>query len=70
MDVILQQLEKINWSRNAQQWYMRAIGKNGRIITNKKAALLISNIIKKENRHFAFSRRRGCRNSIKENYRK
>ena len=27
---------------------MRAIGKNGRIITNKKAALLISNIIKKE----------------------
>ena len=48
MDVILQQLEKINWSRNAQQWYMRAIGKNGRIITNKKAALLISNVIKKE----------------------
>lgn len=48
MDVILQQLEKINWSRNAKQWYMRAIGKNGRIITNKKAALLISNIIKKK----------------------
>ena len=36
MDVILQQLEKINWSRNAQQWYMRAIGKNGRIITIKR----------------------------------
>ena len=48
MDVMLQQMEKINWSRNAQQWYMRAIGKNGRIITNKKAALLISNVIKKE----------------------
>ena len=27
---------------------MRAVGKNGRIITSKKAALLISNVIKKE----------------------
>ena len=44
----LKKLEGINWSRNAKQWYMRAVGKNGRIITNKKAALLISNVIKKE----------------------
>ena len=44
----LERLEKINWSRNAKQWYLRAIGKNGRIITNKKAALLIANVIKKE----------------------
>lgn len=42
------QIGKINWSRNSKQWYMRAIGKNGRIITNKKAAMLIANIIKKE----------------------
>lgn len=46
MESILERVSKINWSRNAQQWYMRAIGKNGRIITNKKAALLISNVIK------------------------
>ena len=44
----LQGLERINWSRSAKQWYMRAIGKTGRIITSKKAAVLISNVIKKE----------------------
>lgn len=44
----LSNVEKINWSRNAKQWYMRAVGKNGRIITNKKAAVLIANVIKKE----------------------
>ena len=47
-DQYLKKIENINWSRNAKQWYLRAIGKNGRIITNKKAALLISNVIKKE----------------------
>lgn len=47
-DLQLEKLERINWSRNAKQWYLRAIGKNGRIITNKKAALLIANVIKKE----------------------
>jgi DNA sulfur modification protein DndB len=41
-------MDSINWNRNARQWYLRAISKNGRIITNKKAALLISNIIKNE----------------------
>ncbi len=40
-------LKDINWNRNSKQWYMRAIGKNGRIITNKKASLLIANVIKK-----------------------
>lgn len=43
----LVRLNQINWSRNSKQWYMRAIGKNGRIITNKKASLLIANVIKK-----------------------
>lgn len=47
-EIHLKYLEKINWSRNSKQWYLRAIGKNGRIITNKKAALLIANVIKKE----------------------
>ena len=48
MENELKKIENINWSRNAKQWYMRAVGKNGRIITNKKAALLIANIIKNE----------------------
>ncbi|MDD3240515.1 MAG: DNA sulfur modification protein DndB [Lachnospira sp.] len=47
-DEYLKKIDSINWSRNARQWYMRAISKNGRIITNKKAALLIANVIKKE----------------------
>ncbi len=42
-----QSIEKINWNRNSKQWLERAIGINGRIITNKKAALLIANVIKK-----------------------
>lgn len=46
MEEGLVKLEEINWCRNAKQWYMRAVGKNGRIITNKKAILLISNVIK------------------------
>lgn len=48
MESYLKKIEKINWSRGSRQWYMRAVGKNGRIITNKKAALLIANVIKKE----------------------
>ena len=44
----LSSVEKINWSRNDSQWYMRAVGKNGRIITNKRAAMLIANVIKQE----------------------
>ena len=39
-------LEAINWSRDANTWYMRAINQNGRIITNKRAATLIANVIK------------------------
>ena len=44
----IEKIENINWSRNSKKWYMRAVGKNGRIITNKKAAMLIANLIKKE----------------------
>lgn len=35
-DDYLTHLNEINWSRNSKQWYLRAIGKNGRIITNKR----------------------------------
>ena len=48
MDEDLKKLRSINWSRSAKQWVMRAIGKNGRIITNKKAAMLIANVIKQQ----------------------
>ena len=48
MSDCLSKIEKINWSRNASCWKMRAIGKNGRIITNKKAGMLIANYIKKQ----------------------
>lgn len=44
----ISKVKSINWNRNAKQWYMRAVGRNGRIITNKKAAMLIANVIKKE----------------------
>ena len=46
LEQCLQRLENINWHRNSQQWYLRAINRNGRIITNKRAALLIANVIK------------------------
>ncbi len=42
----LKGLRKINWKRNAKQWQLRAIRENGRIITNKHAAILIANMIK------------------------
>lgn len=48
MEDHLKKIEKIDWSRNSKQWYMRAVGKRGRIIANKKAALLIANVIKQE----------------------
>lgn len=43
----LEGLRKISWKRNAKLWQQRAIRENGRIITSKRAALLIANAIKK-----------------------
>lgn len=48
MKECMKKLDGINWSRNARIWYLRAISETGRIITNKKAAVLISNVIKME----------------------
>ena len=48
MDQMIEKIGGINWSRNARVWCMRAVGKNGRIITSKRAALLIANVIKQE----------------------
>ena len=47
MQKYLEILKEINWNRSASIWYLRAISENGSIVTNKRAALLISNIIKK-----------------------
>lgn len=44
----MKRLEQVNWKRSAKVWYLRALNTNGRIITNKKAAILIGNVIKKE----------------------
>ena len=48
MQGCIQKLDNINWKRNASVWYLRAINETGRIITNKKAALLIANVLKME----------------------
>lgn len=42
----LTKLCNINWNRANEEWYLRAINKTGRVITNKKAVLLIANHIK------------------------
>ena len=44
----LKMLSKIDWNRNARIWRQRAISESGRIITNKRAAVLIANVIKRE----------------------
>lgn len=46
MEECLTRLEYVNWHRGSRQWYLRAINQSGRIITSKKAALLIANEIK------------------------
>ena len=44
----LKLLQKTNWSRSAKIWHLRAINNNGRIITSKKAAILIANVLKQQ----------------------
>lgn len=46
IEASLKDLQKMNWKRSAKQWKLRAIRENGRIITNKHAAILIANKIK------------------------
>ncbi len=48
MDEIIKGLRMVNWNRNTAVWQNRAIRSNGRIITNKKAGMLIANVIKQE----------------------
>ncbi|WP_395815311.1 DNA sulfur modification protein DndB [Clostridium sp. C45] len=46
MNNILCGLKKINWSRNADCWYLRVIKENGRMINNEKAIALATNMLK------------------------
>lgn len=39
-------IEKINWKRNADEWHLRVIRSNGRMINNADAILLTANVIK------------------------
>ena len=45
--VCLTGLERIDWNRRAEVWRLRAVNTNGRILTNRNAVVLISNVIKK-----------------------
>lgn len=42
----LKGLQKINWKRNADQWYLRTIRSNGRMINNEAVIILTGNVIK------------------------
>jgi len=42
----LRGLQNIDWRRNADQWYLRTIRANGRMITSETAVVLTSNVIK------------------------
>ena len=46
LKVSLQGLQNIDWKRNADQWYLRTIRANGRMINSEKAVILTSNVIK------------------------
>ena len=46
MKTYLSKLEEVKWQRSAKVWLHRAIMPNGRIITNKKASMLIANALK------------------------
>lgn len=46
MDMYLKKLSDIDWRRNADQWYLRTIRSNGRMISSETAVLLTANVIK------------------------
>lgn len=48
MEKYVPKLDQIIWQRSAKIWLHRAIMPNGRIITNKRAILLIANVLKQE----------------------
>lgn len=47
MENSLYKLRTINWKRSSEEWRMRVLRSNGRIINNEKAIMLVANVIKK-----------------------
>lgn len=46
MDKLLKSLQKVNWNRSAECWYLRVIKENGRMINSEKAIGLAVNMLK------------------------
>ena len=46
-DYHLSKIQDINWKRNCDDWKLRVIRSNGRMINNTNAILLAGNVIKK-----------------------
>lgn len=44
----LTHLQGVNWKRSADEWKLRVIRNNGRMINNEKAILLTANVLKQE----------------------
>lgn len=47
IEFYVKRIEMINWKRNSNDWKLRVIRSNGRMINNANAILLAGNIIKK-----------------------
>lgn len=47
MNKYIEKMQKIDWKRNAEQWKLRVIRADGKIITSQKAVILTANVIKK-----------------------
>ena len=48
MEDILSKLQEVNWRRDCEDWKLRTIRSNGRMIVNEEAIILTCNILKKQ----------------------
>lgn len=48
MEDILSKLQEVNWRRDSEEWKLRTIRSNGRMIVNEEAIILTCNILKKQ----------------------
>lgn len=47
LELKIKNLKNVNWKRSSDEWKLRVIRSNGRMINNEKAILLTANVIKK-----------------------
>lgn len=47
MALILKKMREINWRRDCEDWFLRTIRTNGRMINNEEAIILTCNVIKR-----------------------